>query len=434
MMAFCFCRRSHIQFPLPGKNSVSSSISFHATVLKNPRERLIFRSGSHPRSSVTNKNSTWRIMRPLWQDLRFGARMLLKKPGFTLLTVITLALGIGANTTIFSVVHTVLLRPLPFVQQERLVALWTRDTTADNPFVELALAEVRDWREQSQSFSSIAALPGTVYGYGYLLTGRGEAVQLESAQVSGNFFSLLGAQPVYGRVFNESDDVLNGPKVAILSDRVWRERFMADPNIIGQSVILPGTSFPVVGVMPSNFEFPKGVDLWLPIRTVLAPSTAENHTASLLTAVGRLKDGVTLAQAEAEMNTVISRIAATHPEMEGNGQRIVITPLAAHLFGDARPALWLLLAATGMLLLIATANIANLSLVRATARRREFAVRSALGAGRFSLVRLLLSESLVLAICGGACGVLLGKWLIKLLVRVALQDIPRIEEVGLNVT
>jgi len=373
-------------------------------------------------------------MRTLWQDLRFGVRMLSKSPNYTLIAVITLALGIGANTAIFSVVHTVLLRPLPFAEQERLVMLWKRDTTSSSPFVELALAEVRDWQRQSRSFSSIAVMPATVYGYGYVLTGRGEAVQLESARVSGSFFSMLGARPAYGRVFNESDDVVNGPKVVILSDRVWRERFNADPNIIGQSITLTEGAHTVVGVMPSKFEFPKGVDLWLPIRTAMPARAAESRGSTFLLAVGRLKPEVTLTQAEAEMNTVIARIAAQHPETEAAGHRVVITPLAAYLFGDARPALWLLLAATGMLLLIATANIANLSLARATARRREFAVRAALGAGRFRLVRQLLSESLVLALCGGACGVLLANWLIKLLVRVAPADIPRIEEVGLNVT
>jgi predicted permease len=367
------------------------------------------------------------------QDLRYGARMLWKRPGFTFIAVLTLALGIGACTAIFSVVHTVLLRPLPFAQQEQLVVLWKQDTAAHNPFVELALAEVRDWQEQSRSFTGLAAMPATVYGYGYVLTGRGEAVQLESARVSGSFFSLLGVQPAHGRIFNESDDRVNGPKVVILSDRIWRERFAADPNVVGQSIRLTEEAYTVIGVMPAIFEYPKGVDLWLPIKTTMPARFAENRGASFLKGVGRLGPGVTIAQAEAELNTVIARLAAQYPETEASGHRVVITPLATHLFGDARPALWLLLAATGMLLLIATANIANLSLARATARRREFAVRSALGAHRFRLVRQLLSESLILAFCGGAGGVLLAYWLIKLLVRVAPADIPRIEEVGLHV-
>src|SRR5262245_29776730 len=368
------------------------------------------------------------------QDLRYGARTLLKHKAFAAVAALTLSLGIGANTAIFSVVHTVLLRPLPFAQQEQLVKLWKRDTTSDSPFVELSPAEVRDWGQQTTRFSSIAALPATVYGYGYVLIGRGDAVQLESAKVTGSFFSLLGAQAAHGRVFNEADDQANGPKVVILSDRIWRERFNADPNFIGQGITLTEGSYTVVGVMPAKFEFPKGADLWLPIRTVMDPQSAERYAMSFMTAVGRLKPGVTLAQAEAEMNTIIARIASQHPEMEAAGHRIVITPLAEYLFGDARPALWLLLAATGMLLLIATANIANLSLARATGRRREFAVRAALGAGRFRLVRQLLTESFILALGGGVVGVLLSHWLIKLLVRLAPADIPRIEEVALNVT
>lgn len=373
-------------------------------------------------------------MESFLQDLRFGARVLRKQPGFALIAVLTLSFGIGANTAIFSVVHTVLLRPLPFAEQEQLVALWKRDTTTNQPFVELSFAEVRDWGQQANSLSSVASLPATVYGYGYVLTGRGEALQLESAKVSGSFFSVLGTQAAVGRVFSESDDILNGPKVVVISDHLWRERFNADPNIIGQSITLTEVNYTVIGVMPAKFEFPKGVDLWLPFKTVVDARTAERYGMSFLTAVGRLRPGVTLAQAEAELNTIVARIAAAHPELEANGHRIVITPLATHLFGDARPALWLLLAATGMLLLIAAANIANLSLARATARRREFAVRAAMGAGRGRLLRQLLTEGVLLALAGGIGGIALSYWLIKLLVRVAPAEIPRIEEVSLNLT
>ncbi|MGE0885242.1 MAG: ABC transporter permease [Blastocatellales bacterium] len=373
-----------------------------------------------------------RLEEELFQDLRYGLRTLLKTPGFALIAVMTLSLGIGANTAIFSVVHAVLLKPLPFANQDQLVTLWKKDTKANAPFVELALAEVRDWQQQSKSFSSLAAMPATVYGYGYTLTGRGDAVQLESAKVTGSFFSLLGVNPVYGRVFNERDDQVNGERVVVISDRIWRERFNTDPNIIGQSITLTEANFTVIGVMPAKFEFPKGVDLWLPIKTVMPARATESYGASFLTAVGRLKSGVTLTQAETEMNAIVARIAAAHPEMEANGHRIVVTPLATHLFGDVRPALWMLLAATGMLLLIATANIANLSLARATARRREFAVRSALGAGRLRLIRQLLTESFLLALAGGIGGVVLSQWLIKLLALVAPTDIPRIADVSLN--
>ncbi|HKC86784.1 MAG TPA: ABC transporter permease, partial [Blastocatellia bacterium] len=371
-------------------------------------------------------------MQTLWQDLRFGARMLLKKPGFTLIAVITLALGIGANTAIFSVVYAVLLRPLPFPEQERLVMAWKRDTTTNNPFVELAVAEVRDWQAQNRSFTNLALMPTTVYGYGYTLTDRGDPVQLESARVTGRFFSILGAQPALGRVFDETDDRVNGAKVVVLSDQLWRERFNADPKIIGQTITLSQQSFTVIGVMPPTFAFPKGVDLWTPLLAAMNQRAVESRGGAFLQAVGRLKPGVTLDQAEADLNTIIARLAEQYPETEAKGHRVVLTPLADHLFGDAKPALWALFAATGLLLLIAAANIANLSLARGASRRKELAVRAALGASRWRLAGQLLCESFALAICGGAVGVLLAYWLQDLLVAIAPADIPRLEDVRLS--
>jgi putative ABC transport system permease protein len=371
-------------------------------------------------------------MRTLLQDLRFGARMLLKKPGFTLIAVITLALGIGANTAIFSVVYAVLLRPLPFPEQERLVVAWKRDTTTNNPFVELAVAEVRDWQEQNQSFTSLALMPTTVYGYGYTLTDRGDPVQLESARVTGSFFSILGAQAALGRVFNENDDQVNGAKVVVLSDQLWRERFNADPRIIGQTVMLSQQGFTVIGVMPSTFAFPKGIDLWVPLKTVTPQRSVESRGSVYLQAVGRLKPGVTLDQAEADLNTIIARLAEQYPATEAKGHRVVLTTLPDYLFGDAKPALWALFAATGLLLLIAAANIANLLLTRATSRRKELAVRAAMGASRWRLTGQLLCESFALAICGGAAGVLLAYWLLHLLVAIAPADTPRLEDAHLS--
>jgi len=370
----------------------------------------------------------------LWQNLRYGARMWRKRPGFTLLAVLTLALGIGANTAIFSVVQAVLLRPLPFADQERLVVAWKNDAVAYNPLVEIAFAEFTDWQAQSLSFDGMAAMPTIVLGAGYVLTGRGEPVQVESSKVSGAFFGLLGAEAALGRVFNESDDVLNGPKAAVLSDQLWRERFNADPNIIGESITLTHQSFNVLGVMPAQFDFPKGAELWVPFQATARPQLLENRGAGFLQVVGKLKPGVTLSQAEAELNTIIARVAAEHPETKAAGQQVVIKPLAEHLFGNARPALWALLAATSLLLLIGAANVANLLLAQASVRRREFAVRAALGAGRWQIVRQLMCESAVLAVCGGATGVVLAYWLIDLLVWVAPANIPRIETVTLNGT
>ena len=371
-------------------------------------------------------------MESLLKDLRYGMRALIKRPGFFAVAVITLALGIGANTAVFSLVHSVLLRPLPFPDQEQLMVAWKKDVSANTPFVELSVAEFRDWQEQNQSFSAVAAMPTTSYGYGYVLTGRGEPVQLESAKVTGRFFSLLGAQAALGRVFDDTDDQLNSPNVVVLSDRIWRERFGADPKIINQTITLNQQAFTVVGVMPANFTFPKGVDLWKPLMAGMNPTQAANRSIIYLQALGRLKPGVTPAQAEAELNTIIGRVAQQHPETESTAHRVVLTPLADHLFGNAKLALWALFAATGLLLLIAAANIANLLLARATSRRRELCVRAALGATRWRLIRQLLSESVVLAVCGGIAGVLLSYWLIELLIGIAPADIPRLEDVRIS--
>ncbi|MBV9128388.1 MAG: ABC transporter permease, partial [Verrucomicrobia bacterium] len=344
------------------------------------------------------------------------------------------ALGIGANTAIFSIVHAVLLRPLPFAEQERLIVAWKQDRVAYNPLVEMAFAEFKDWRAQSRSFDGMAVMPTIVLGAGYVLTGRGEAVQVESSKVSGGFFGLLGARAAMGRVFDERDDVPNGPKVAVLSEQLWRERFSSDPGIVGQTITLTGQTFTVIGVMPAAFNFPKGAELWVPLQTVARQQALENRGAGFLQVVGKLKRGVTLAQAEAELNTIIARVAQEHPETKAEGQRVVIKPLAEYLFGSARPALWALFAATALLLLISAANIAHLLLAQASTRRREFVVRAALGAGRWQLVRQLLAESALLAACGGAVGVVLASWLIDLFVWVAPADIPRIATVKANPT
>jgi putative ABC transport system permease protein len=389
----------------------------------------------------------------MFQDLRIGLRMLLKNRGFTLIAALTLALGISANTSVFSVAYTTLLRPLPFRDQERLIVAWKSDATTKQPFVEISIPEFNDWRGQNRVFERLAAMTTSIYGFNYMLTGRGEPEQIHSARVSADFFPALGVEPLLGRAFTADEDRPGAAGVAVISHGLWQRRFNADPKLIGQMVTfndggnqsaleaavkpdqtikLNDTGFTVVGVMPPEFEFPKGVDMWVPLSGASGKDLVESPLG-FLQAVGRLKPSVTLEQAKAELDTIIGRIAAQHPEMRASGERAVVKPLTSHIFGDARPGLYLLLAATSLLLLIACANIANLQLARATSRRREIALRAALGAGRGRLARQLMTESLALAIAGGGLGVLLASWLIGPLTSLAPAEVPRIEavEIGL---
>ena len=388
----------------------------------------------------------------MFQDLRVGLRILLKNRSFTLIAAITLALGIGANTAVFSVAYATLLRPLPFRDQERLVVAWKSDETTKHQFVEISIPEFNDWRSQNRVFEHLAAMTTTIYGFNYTLTGRGEPEQIHSARVSADFFPALGVKPSIGRAFTADEDRPGAACVAVISHSLWQRRFNADPNLIGQTVTfndggnqsaleaavkpdqtikLNDVGVTVVGVMSPDFEFPKGVDMWVPLSATSGKDLVESRLG-FLQAVGRLKPSVTLEQAKAELDAIVGRIAAQHPEMRAGGERAVIKPLAEHIFGDARPALYLLLAATALLLLIACANIANLQLARATSRRKEIALRAALGAGRGRLARQLMIESLALAAGGGGMGVLLAFWILDALISLAPTDIPRIEVVEIN--
>ena len=340
------------------------------------------------------------IIGDLAQDLHYGLRMLVKNPSFTIVAVLALALGIGANSAIFSVVNTVLLRPLPYKNPGRLVMLWEEATHLGFPKNTPSPANFIDWRAQNTVFEAMAAMVERSFN----LTGVGEPERFDGRRVSANLFDLLGVQPQLGRAFRAEEDK-PGSRVVILSNGLWQHRFGGDPRVIGQAVSLNGESYTVIGVMPGSFQFPTRRDqLWVPLAFDAKEAASRgNH---FLEVIARMKPGVTLQQAQAEMSTIAARLAQQYPE-ENLRVGSVVTALQEQVVGDIKPALLVLLGAVGFVLLIACANVANLLLARAAARQKEIALRLALGAGRSRLTRQFLTESVLLAVTGGAVGLLL---------------------------
>jgi len=364
-------------------------------------------------------------MQSFWQDLRYGARMLLKKPGFTLIAIVTLGLGIGANTAIFSIVNGVLLSALPYPQPEQLTMVWLdnrqqgiRDDITSYP-------NFQDWRDRNKTFQGMAG----ARSLNFSLTGVGEPEEIRAATVSANFFQLMGVNPARGRGFTAEEEQPGKDKIVVLSHGLWQRRFGGDPGILNKTISLNGEPHVVVGLMPPGFQFPEKTEIWGP----LAPDEQARAARGSfwLPVVGRLKPGVTRAHAQADMDVIGKQLEQQYPDTNA-GYGVNVVPLMEQTVGSIRRSLLVLFGAVLFVLLIACANVANLLLAGAAARQREIAVRVALGAGRWRIIRQLLTESALLSVAGGALGVLLASWGLQLLLDLSPANIPRLENIRLD--
>src|SRR5262245_2483026 len=376
------------------------------------------------------------VMQTLWQDLRYGVRTLLKRPGFTLIAVITLALGIGANTAIFSVVQATLLNPMPYAEPGRLAIIKQDLPKLNWSFFTVTPLEFLDYKAGNELFSEIAGFKTANMN----LTGRGEARSVLAARVSANLFTTLGVAPMLGRAFAPGEDGAGRELVAALSHRLWQTQFNGDPAIIGQLIKLDERPYTVIGVMPPRVRFPhagtsfvEATELWIPL-VFTEQETAQRRAGSNVGVIGRLKPGASFEQAQANITAVATRFQRQHPDVYKGDIQVVATlhSLERQVTSRARPLLFILFGAVGVVLLIACANVAQLLLARGAPQRKEMAVRRALGASSWRLGRQVLTESALLALLGGGGGLLFAAWVIRLFVEWGPDDVPRLQEAEID--
>jgi predicted permease len=372
----------------------------------------------------------FRKMESLIQDVKYAVRMLSKSPGFTVIAALTLALGIGANTALFSVVNGVLLRPLPFPQPNELLVV--SEKTANFESSSISYPNFEDWKRSNSSFASLVAYRSDDFS----ITGSGEAERVRVGMVSAGFFETLGVNPTRGRLFSADEDRKGSAPVALISAGLWQRKFGSAPDIFGKRITMNGDSYTVIGVIPASFHlestnFSNDKDVFVPIGGDTDPLFHEREAHPGTRAIARLKPGVTLAAAQADMDQIANNLALAYPEAD-KGAGVSLVPLKKDIVGDVQPFLWVLLGAVGFVLLIACVNVANLQLARATTRSREFAIRAALGASQSRVIRQLLTESVLLGLAGGALGLLLAAWGTQAALKVLPDTLPRAQDVAVD--
>jgi putative ABC transport system permease protein len=389
--------------------------------------RIAFGSSEKVKEGVREQRPGF-FLETIAADTRFALRMLRKNPAFTAVAILTLALGIGANTAIFSVLQAVLLRPLPYPKSDRLVVL--SESSEEIPDMSIAMANFNDWRAQNTVFENTVAYQGA----DALWTGQNQPDRLRMRRISAGFSPTLRVQPILGRTLSPEDDKVGAPRVVLLSEGLWESRFARDPNVLGQQMILDGEPYSIIGVFPAHMHASlRRVDvftsLWRLEDQLGGEKNRGNHPG--IYAYARLRDGVTVQQAQSEMKSIASRLDELHPQSNGKDS-VTVKPLLGAIVGDVRPSILVLVAAVALVLLIACANIANLQLARATERYRELAVRAALGASPSRLIRQMLTESILVSLFGGISGLLLAFWITALLAHSAITSVPRLDEVSID--